>query len=149
MKQVMELVSLAFDGKKFLDPAECEKYEDDNFSLRFVGLTRPQVLAAFERTDPELADAFEKAGQRIGFKRRNEDGEYRRGPKRQDPTPEPPPDPADEPGPETFGDRFAAARAQISTNPEDRREPFDSETAYEDRVRAGVFPADPSVEAAQ
>ncbi len=136
MKQVMAPVFVAFDGTKFFEAAPCEKHEEDNFPMRFVGLTIEQVDAAFDRRDKELAKAFETAGNRIGSKRRVEDNEYLRGPKRNDNgAPEPAPSgqtiseqiceearQAVERGEESpikalaegFGERFAKAREALT-----------------------------------
>ena len=47
MKQVMAPVFVAFDGTKFFEAAPCEKHEEDNFPMRFVGLTIEQVARGF------------------------------------------------------------------------------------------------------
>lgn len=70
MKTEMRLVRVAFDGKPFFDPEDCEKYEEASFPSRFVGLTLEQVVDAFERREGELAEAFRKAGARVRAPRR-------------------------------------------------------------------------------
>ena len=67
----------AFDDTPFTTQEACEKYEAENFAKRLVGLTEEEVQAALTRTDPDLAEAFEKAGNTIG-KLRREAGEFKR-----------------------------------------------------------------------
>jgi hypothetical protein len=97
MKEVTKTVFVAFDETEYLTREECADYEANIWWRRLVGLTESDITAALARENAELADALEKAGQRIAQKRR-ESGELRR---RVTPV---------EPGP------------QISTNPDDRHE---------------------------
>lgn len=84
MKSIQVTVYQAFDGSRFDTEDACREYEAEAWPRRFVGLTIEQVNDALERRDSELADAFERAGQRIAQLRR-EAGEFRRAsPKRQD-----------------------------------------------------------------
>lgn len=104
MKTVKITVYEAFDGTRFDTEGECRKYEDDSWTLRLVGLTIEQVNDALERSNIDLADAFERAGARIASLRR-EQGEFRRA---------------------RNGEKAAP---QISASPEDRRGPDDDAEA--------------------
>ena len=68
---------VAFDGKRFDSATECRAYEKANAHRQLVGLTAEQVDAAIARTDTDLADAIEAAGDAIR-KARLGSGELRR-----------------------------------------------------------------------
>lgn len=88
----------AFDGARFPTEEACRAHEAGKWPLRFVGLTEAQVLSAFDRTDKDLADAFEKAARQI-IEKRFEDGEKRRKakPKETPPAPVSAPEPSSAP----------------------------------------------------
>jgi hypothetical protein len=77
VKEIQAKVYQAFDGKTFVSEAECADHEAKNWLMQFVGLTIEQVEAGIDRDNTDIADAFEKAGQRIARKRLA-DGERRR-----------------------------------------------------------------------
>lgn len=68
----------ADDGAMFETAFECKRYEE---SLRLCnmlsGLSHAKIQTAFDRTDVELAHAFERAGAIISSARR-ESGELKR-----------------------------------------------------------------------
>lgn len=68
---------VAFDGVSFNSEAECRAYEAKLAHVRLVNLTIEQIEAALSGTDPDLADAIEQIGTRIGRARR-ERGDLRR-----------------------------------------------------------------------
>jgi hypothetical protein len=70
----------AEDGTRFATVAECKSHEEKQFMDIFVGLSTASVMEAFNRKDVKLADAFERAGNVIGAKRR-ESGELKRAKK--------------------------------------------------------------------
>jgi hypothetical protein len=75
MKQVTAYES--FDGVTFATAAECRQHERDQAPARLVGLTAEQVAAAMDRSDADLAEAFETVGARIAAARR-EAGDLKR-----------------------------------------------------------------------
>ncbi len=94
MKKVTIEVVEAFDGERGFENEEaCLAYEAANFHKRFVGLTEEQAINALNRDDPELAQHFETAGNRIGALRRKQ-GEMRRAPRASN---------GDQPAPDTAG----------------------------------------------
>lgn len=70
----------ADDGEQFETAEECKRHETHIKLMRLSGITEKQILAALDRTDVELADAIEFAGNLIAAKRRA-DGGMRRKPK--------------------------------------------------------------------
>lgn len=66
----------AFDGVEFYNEAECKAYEVKLAHIRLVNLSVEQIEAALSGADPDLADAIEQIGARIGRARR-ERGELR------------------------------------------------------------------------
>ncbi len=100
MKAIQVTMFEAFDKSRFDTEDACREYEAEAWPRRFVGLTIEQVNDALDRRDTDLADAFERAGQRIAAARR-ESGELRRAsPRRQDNgagDPPEPPAPSEEP----------------------------------------------------
>lgn len=71
----------ADDGTVFGTHAECKTYEKTIMFVKLlVGLTEDQIMAALNRTDIKLADAFERAGNII-LASRLARGESRRGKK--------------------------------------------------------------------
>jgi hypothetical protein len=81
MKQTPGVIFTAFDGSPFVSEKACLEYENGHWHKQLVGLTLEQVLAALDRLDTDLADAFERAARKIAAKRR-EQGETRKpGPK--------------------------------------------------------------------
>lgn len=77
MKSLPGTIYQAFDGERFVTEELCREYEEKNWLQQFVGLDISDVVGALDRDFPELADAFEKIGQRIARKRLA-DGERRR-----------------------------------------------------------------------
>jgi hypothetical protein len=77
---------VAFDGVSFNSEAECRAYEAKLAHVRLVNLTIEQIEAALSGTDPDLADAIEQIGTRIGRARR-ERGELRHQRKAKDEAP--------------------------------------------------------------
>jgi hypothetical protein len=67
----------AEDGTQFATAAECKTHEAMEWRTKLSGLTDGEVCRALDRADPELANAFEKAGAIIARKRR-ESGDVRR-----------------------------------------------------------------------
>lgn len=56
---------VAFDGAKFDNEPACKKHEETALPERFAGLSKDQVVAALNRTDPDLAEAFERFAAQI------------------------------------------------------------------------------------
>jgi hypothetical protein len=84
----------SFDGRRFPSEAACRAHEAANITARFVGLTQEQVELAFDRTDKDLADAFEDFGKEITKKRIAADERRRRTkPKEEPPAAVAPPPP--------------------------------------------------------
>ena len=83
MKIIQTTAYEAFDGTQFPNEKECLDYETEAWPKRFVGLTIEEVEAALNRTDKDLAAAFEDAGQRIRALR-YEAGDLRRPRKQKD-----------------------------------------------------------------
>lgn len=67
----------AFDGVEFYNEAECKGYEVKLAHIRLINLNVEQIEAALGGLDPDLADAIEQIGARIGRARR-ERGELKR-----------------------------------------------------------------------
>ena len=111
---IVQLIKFeAIDGNTFDTEDECLDWEQNNcWQFRLLGLGKNDIERALDRVDVDLADAIERAGNVIGRKRR-ESGEFRRTDPRRKPS-------AEDQAP------------QISTNPEDRRDP--NEQALADRV---------------
>jgi len=65
MKIIQITRYVAFDGTEFPTEETCREYEASEWPQRFVGLTITEVEAALNRTDLELAAAFERAGMQI------------------------------------------------------------------------------------
>lgn len=81
MKTITGQIHVAFDGSPFVSEIACREYENGHWHKQLVGLTLDQVLAALDRQDTDLADAFERAARKIASRRR-EQGETRKpGPK--------------------------------------------------------------------
>ncbi len=103
MKQIVQWLS--FDGETFDDEGKCKAHEESISWRRLIGLTEEQVQAAISREDTELADALEQIGTAIARARRGA-GELKRA------------------------RRLKTDLApQISTSPEDRREPWATDEA--------------------
>lgn len=83
MREEQVTAYIAFDGKRFASPKECRDYEDSQGVKRLAGLTVEQVQAALDRTDPELADAFENFGMQIRGTRQKS-GVFRRKPSKRE-----------------------------------------------------------------
>jgi hypothetical protein len=71
----------ADDGTTFDTAAECRKHEERSFMHLLIGRSAKDIEVALDRTDLILANAFERAGNIIARKRR-EDGELKRSPKK-------------------------------------------------------------------
>lgn len=69
---------IAFDGVTHATESECRAYEAKLAHVRLVDLKIEQIEAALSGSDPDLADAIEQIGSRIGRARR-ERGELKRG----------------------------------------------------------------------
>lgn len=70
MREVQITRYQSFDGQTFDSAAKCREYEAVNLHLRLANLSPEQVKAALERSDTDLGDAIEKAGQIIRDGRR-------------------------------------------------------------------------------
>jgi len=70
MKTETVTVYKSFDGKSFEDAAACRAHETAHLASRFVDLTAEQIAAAEDRSDPDLASAFETFGRQLALKRR-------------------------------------------------------------------------------
>lgn len=86
MKRVVTEQWIAFDGVPFpigaageaAAESACRAYEAKLAHVRLVDLKIEQIEAALSGSDPDLADAIEQIGARIGRARR-ERGELKRG----------------------------------------------------------------------
>lgn len=70
MKRLMTPTYIARDKTPFTVEADCIAYERDNMPKILAGMSEAEVAAALDRSDPELADLIEYAGQRITALRR-------------------------------------------------------------------------------
>ena len=72
MKPKSIVVYEAWDGTRFDSVSDCLRYERDQSTLRIVGLTEDQVMAALSYEEParEIADALEIIGFKIRTARR-------------------------------------------------------------------------------
>lgn len=103
MKTVTIHAYEAFDGERFEDQKECERYERDNQWRRLVGLTETEIQAALADPASEdehtraVASAIESVGYRISRAKRvrkaagNGNGEDK-GEDKSDEPPAPPPE---------------------------------------------------------
>jgi hypothetical protein len=67
----------AKDGATFSTAEECKKHEEKMFLGELCELSMLNVMEAIDRTNVDLADAFERIGNIIAAKRR-ENGELKR-----------------------------------------------------------------------
>src|SRR5271170_3515837 len=67
----MKLKFTADDGTEFATEAECKEYEAQQNILDLLeGMSKTSVMSALARTDTQLADAIERAGNIIAARRR-------------------------------------------------------------------------------